>query len=102
MRLFGAALAVEARKTAAARVTVATSVFLAVGQIIGSVIGGAAADLWAFDGILVATLVLMGIALVPLAQLRRWLPICILRLCRRAACTISSPSCGLWLHGFST
>jgi MFS family permease len=48
------------------------SVFLAVGQIIGSVIGGVAADRWAFDGILVATLVLMGIAVLPLAQLRRF------------------------------
>jgi MFS family permease len=48
------------------------SVFLAVGQIIGSVIGGAAADAWAFDGILLATLVLMGIALVPLSRLRRF------------------------------
>ena len=40
------------------------SVFLAVGQIIGSVIGGAAADQWAFDGILFATLILMGVAIV--------------------------------------
>ena len=48
------------------------SVFLAIGQIIGSVIGGAAADQWAFDGILFATLILMGIAVVPLSRLRRF------------------------------
>jgi MFS family permease len=48
------------------------SVFLAVGQIIGAIIGGAAADQWAFDGILVATLLLMGIAVVPLSRLRRF------------------------------
>jgi MFS family permease len=48
------------------------SVFLAVGQIIGAVIGGAAADQWAFDGILVATLLLMGVALLPLSRLRRF------------------------------
>ncbi len=48
------------------------SVFLAVGQIIGSVIGGAAADQWAFDGILFATLILMGVAVIPLSRLRRF------------------------------
>jgi MFS family permease len=48
------------------------SVFLAFGQIIGAVIGGAAADQWAFDGILVATLLLMGVALLPLSRLRRF------------------------------
>ncbi len=48
------------------------SVFLAVGQIIGAIIGGAAADQWAFDGILVATLLLMGVAVVPLSHLRRF------------------------------
>jgi MFS family permease len=48
------------------------SVFLGVGQILGAFVGGAAAELWAFDGILVATLVLLGMALVPLARLRRF------------------------------
>ncbi len=48
------------------------SVFLAVGQIIGAFIGGLAAERWALDGILLATFVLMGIALVPLARLRRF------------------------------
>jgi predicted MFS family arabinose efflux permease len=48
------------------------SVFLAVGQIIGALIGAAAASLWAFDGILYATLLLQAIALMPLARLRRF------------------------------
>jgi MFS family permease len=48
------------------------SVFLAVGQIIGALIGAAAAELWAFDGILFATLLLQGVALMPLARLRRF------------------------------
>jgi len=48
------------------------SVFLALGQIIGALIGATAAELWAFDGILMATLLLQGIALLPLARLRRF------------------------------
>lgn len=48
------------------------SVFLAVGQIIGAFIGAVAASLWAFDGILVATLLLLGVALLPLSRLRRF------------------------------
>lgn len=48
------------------------SVFLALGQILGSLIGGMAADLRGIDGILVATLLLLGIALIPLARLRRF------------------------------
>ena len=48
------------------------SVFLAVGQILGSLIGGVAAERWAFDGILLATLLLMGVAVVPLSRLRRY------------------------------
>jgi hypothetical protein len=48
------------------------SVFLALGQIGGAFVGAFAAELWAFDGILVATLVLLGIAVVPLARLRRF------------------------------
>jgi MFS family permease len=47
------------------------SVFLALGQIAGALIGAAAAEAWAFNGILVATLLLQGVALLPLARLRR-------------------------------
>jgi MFS family permease len=47
------------------------SVFLAVGQIVGSLIGGVAADTYGIDGLLVATLVLLLAALGPLAFLRR-------------------------------
>ena len=46
------------------------SVFLALGQITGSLIGGVAADWLGIDGMFIATLVLLGIAVVPLAQLR--------------------------------
>ena len=35
-------------------------------------------------------------------MLRRCVPNCTTRLCLRAAATISSPSRGLWLAGFST
>jgi MFS family permease len=45
-------------------------VFLAVGQIGGSLVGGFAAEEFGFDGILVATIVLMVVALPPLLQLR--------------------------------
>jgi predicted MFS family arabinose efflux permease len=48
------------------------SVFLAVGQIAGSLIGGFASDAYAFDGILVATFILLFVALAPLFQLRTW------------------------------
>ena len=48
------------------------SVFLALGQIIGALIGGVAADAMGIDGLLVGTLVLLAVALLPLAQLRRW------------------------------
>jgi DHA1 family multidrug resistance protein-like MFS transporter len=48
------------------------SVFLAVGQIAGSLIGGIAADWRGFDGLLIATFGLLAIALVPLVQLRRF------------------------------
>jgi MFS family permease len=47
------------------------SVFLAVGQIIGALIGGVAADSRGIDGMLIATVALLIVALVPLAQLRR-------------------------------
>ena len=48
------------------------SVFLALGQIAGSLIGGFAADAAGIDGLLVATIVLLGVALIPLFRLRRW------------------------------
>ena len=47
------------------------SVFLAVGQIVGSLIGGVAADMRGIDGLLIATLALLLVALGPLAFLRR-------------------------------
>ena len=49
------------------------SVFLALGQITGSLIGGFAAEFRGIDGLLVATLLLLGVALVaalPAAPLR--------------------------------
>lgn len=48
------------------------SVFLAVGHIAGSLIGGVASDLFSFDGILVATLILLAVALAPLFRLRQY------------------------------
>ena len=44
--------------------------FLALGQIGGSLIGGVAAQALGIDGLLLATLVLLAIALVPLSRLR--------------------------------
>lgn len=46
------------------------SVFLALGQIVGSLLGGTAAEMQGIDGILVATLLLLAVALAPLSQLR--------------------------------
>ena len=46
------------------------SVFLAIGQIIGSLIGGVAADWHGIDGLLIATIALLLLALGPLALLR--------------------------------
>ncbi len=46
------------------------SVFLGLGQITGSLVGGAAAQVAGLDGIFIASLVLLGIALVPLSHLR--------------------------------
>jgi len=46
------------------------SVFLALGQITGALVGGLAAQQAGLDGIFVASLVLLGIALVPLSHLR--------------------------------
>jgi predicted MFS family arabinose efflux permease len=47
------------------------SVFLGLGQIIGSIVGGFAAQAAGLDGILVASFVLLGVALLPLSALRR-------------------------------
>ncbi len=46
------------------------SVFLAVGQVGGSLLGGVAAHFRGIDGLLVATLALLAIALIPLSRLR--------------------------------
>ena len=46
------------------------SVFLALGQIGGSLLGGFASEMRGIDGILVATLVLLAVALIPLRRLR--------------------------------
>ena len=46
------------------------SVFLALGQIIGSILGGFAADWRGIDGILIATMLALVIALIPLGRLR--------------------------------
>ena len=48
------------------------SVFLALGQIAGALIGGFAAEGLGIDGLLVSTLVLLAVALIPLFRLRRW------------------------------
>jgi MFS family permease len=47
------------------------SVFLGMGQIAGSLIGGFAASWRGVDGLLVGTMALLLLALLPLAQLRR-------------------------------
>ncbi|HUR15962.1 MAG TPA: MFS transporter, partial [Candidatus Limnocylindrales bacterium] len=46
-------------------------VFLAVGQIVGTMAGGIASDAAGIDGLLMATLIFMAIALPPLFWLRR-------------------------------
>ena len=46
------------------------SVFLAVGQITGSLIGGLAAEWRGIDGLLLATFGLLAVALIPLSRLR--------------------------------
>lgn len=48
------------------------SVFLGVGQIVGSLAGGVAADARGIDGLLLATLVLLAVALLPLWRLRAY------------------------------
>ena len=46
------------------------SIFLGLGQIIGSVVAGSAADWLGIDGLLLASVVLLAVALVPLRWLR--------------------------------
>ncbi len=46
------------------------SVFLGLGQIIGSLVGGVSAQVAGLDGIFMASLVLLAIALIPLGHLR--------------------------------
>ena len=46
------------------------SVFLGLGQITGNLVGGAAAQKDGMDGIFIASLVLLAVALVPLSHLR--------------------------------
>ena len=48
------------------------SVFLGLGQIIGSLIGGTAAHFAGLDGIFMASLLLLAIALLPLSHLRHY------------------------------
>ena len=48
------------------------SVFLGVGQILGSVAGGVAAQLAGLDGIFTTALVLLAIAILPISQLRKY------------------------------
>ncbi len=48
------------------------SVFLGLGQIIGSILGGLAAQKAGLDGIFVVSFVLLGIALLPISHLRRY------------------------------
>ncbi len=48
------------------------SVFFSFGAIIGLLLGGAVADWGALDGIFLATLALLVIALIPLSLLRRF------------------------------
>jgi MFS family permease len=47
-------------------------VFLALGQIIGTLVGGWASDRAGFDGLFLATLVFIVIAVLPLYQLRQY------------------------------
>jgi MFS family permease len=46
------------------------SIFLGLGQIVGSVVAGSAADWLGIDGLLLASVVLLAVALVPLRWLR--------------------------------
>jgi predicted MFS family arabinose efflux permease len=46
------------------------SVFLGLGQIIGSTLGGVAAQVYGLDGIFGASVVLLAVAVLPIRQLR--------------------------------
>jgi MFS family permease len=48
------------------------SVFLGLGQIVGSIVGGVAAQAAGLDGIFVASLILLAIAFLPISRLRRF------------------------------
>jgi predicted MFS family arabinose efflux permease len=48
------------------------SVFLGLGQIIGSILGGVAAEAAGLDGIFIVSFILLGVALLPLSHLRRY------------------------------
>ena len=48
------------------------SVFLGIGQIIGSTIGGVAAQFAGLDGIFVMSVVLLSVAILPISQLRQF------------------------------
>jgi MFS family permease len=48
------------------------SVFLGLGQILGAIVGGIAAEMWGLDGIFGVALVMLAIALLPLSQLRHY------------------------------
>ena len=46
------------------------SVFLGVGQIVGSLMAGIGADRLGFDGLILVSVILLAVAVVPLGQLR--------------------------------
>ena len=48
------------------------SVFLGIGQIVGSIVGGFAAQWAGLDGVFVASLLLLAVAIVPISSLRRF------------------------------
>ncbi len=48
------------------------SVFLGLGQIVGSIMGGIAAESAGLDGIFVASFILLAIAILPISRLRRY------------------------------
>jgi hypothetical protein len=48
------------------------SVFLGLGQIVGALVGGEAARVGALDGVFATSIVFMGVALIPLAALRKY------------------------------
>jgi MFS family permease len=48
------------------------SVFLGIGQIVGSIAGGFAAQWAGLDGVFVASLLLLAVAIVPISSLRRF------------------------------